>query len=978
MNIPKFLRKQTNWLYNNNKIPCDVTGKDFFKGKARKDFPKYSFNEVQNNNPNNLGLSLYFSGMTLCIDVDNCFENAFDIEPMTWAKNLIDESMELKCFIEYSKSGKGLHIFFKTAEKHYDLTYVKPLQINKTHKKYENLSDSCKIEIFQFDCIIATTGILYKNKINDNLCVSSNLRVLDTIISLTEKEHKNNINKKFYENIKNPPVKKGNSFYENKFDFIKTEISIMQVLDMLNIGPLNNKYFCKCPFHNEKTASFKIYPLTNSWYCFGCKSGGTIIDLVMNFFSIDKLDALLFLADKFNIDIKYETTSTQKINEINYKIPSGFHNDKSNGFSYTKTTIDRFDNVKSDDIFISNEPFVILGEYKHHSNNKITGLIIKHNNQELYIPYIDLTSRNKIIQTLSSYGIKINDLNYKWYIKYIHEFRNLNDKTWEIKIFSDTLGWIDNKFAGYDENILLNDEVLNLIDTQGSFTKWSNNINKYRENEFFNFVFCSHLFSPLLSKLNRRMISIGHIGDSGIGKTALAYCCMSIWGNPNILEVGGGSTNLGLQVEAAQRNVIPLYVDDKICKNNKTEFKSLESMIMDLLNPKMDTKCHPDGTKRKVNSWHNQVHFTSENILLMDNMNQGSYRRTMQFINTRAFNCEDIEIGKIYDWTCQNYGFGYKFIELCIEMGFTKLKSLLSKINFVNSSKIRDHLEVLENAALADYLLDKMLGLTPDLEKSIEKMSSIMNLLIDIKDSIQGNKALDIITSFIEKNTDKIKGMDWKNYNPECIGKLTEDKIYISKNEIKDVLVKNAFQPDKIFMDWKNNNICNQKQTIRLNRTRPIVLEFNCSDLNLGDSEKEEKYYGEDSNYSDKVLDDLEKLSESKLIEAMDKINNLLSNKQQKQETLFDDLPSYYEKEVNVLNISTKEIEKRKLQLDTKDINEAKNLYFENNKLIIPEFLHEDIKLKCKDFISNFGLSINTFLQDAISRIAGKNLQTEC
>lgn len=38
---------------------------------------------------------------------------------------------------------------------------------------------------------------------------------------------------------------------------------------------------CCCPLHNEKIPSFVIYMATNSWYCFGCGRGGSILDLIM-------------------------------------------------------------------------------------------------------------------------------------------------------------------------------------------------------------------------------------------------------------------------------------------------------------------------------------------------------------------------------------------------------------------------------------------------------------------------------------------------------------------------------------------------------------------------------------------------------------------------------------------------------------------------------------------------------------------------
>ena len=37
-----------------------------------------------------------------------------------------------------------------------------------------------------------------------------------------------------------------------------------------------------CPFHNEKTPSFTVYPETASYYCFGCGAGGEVINFVRN------------------------------------------------------------------------------------------------------------------------------------------------------------------------------------------------------------------------------------------------------------------------------------------------------------------------------------------------------------------------------------------------------------------------------------------------------------------------------------------------------------------------------------------------------------------------------------------------------------------------------------------------------------------------------------------------------------------------
>lgn len=60
-------------------------------------------------------------------------------------------------------------------------------------------------------------------------------------------------------------------------DDIRTRYSMRDVLAMYGIAP-NHSGFVICPFHNEKTASMKIYP--TSFYCFGCHAGGDIFTFV--------------------------------------------------------------------------------------------------------------------------------------------------------------------------------------------------------------------------------------------------------------------------------------------------------------------------------------------------------------------------------------------------------------------------------------------------------------------------------------------------------------------------------------------------------------------------------------------------------------------------------------------------------------------------------------------------------------------------
>lgn len=48
----------------------------------------------------------------------------------------------------------------------------------------------------------------------------------------------------------------------------------------------------RCPFHNEKTGSFTIYLDQNSFWCYGCQTGGSVIDFIMQQNKCSFLDAV--------------------------------------------------------------------------------------------------------------------------------------------------------------------------------------------------------------------------------------------------------------------------------------------------------------------------------------------------------------------------------------------------------------------------------------------------------------------------------------------------------------------------------------------------------------------------------------------------------------------------------------------------------------------------------------------------------------
>ncbi len=77
-----------------------------------------------------------------------------------------------------------------------------------------------------------------------------------------------------------------------------------------------------CPFHNEKTPSFTIYPDNGSFYCFGCGVGGDVITFTGLIENLDYVESVKYLAEKSGIALPEDNydNSMQKLRNTVYDI----------------------------------------------------------------------------------------------------------------------------------------------------------------------------------------------------------------------------------------------------------------------------------------------------------------------------------------------------------------------------------------------------------------------------------------------------------------------------------------------------------------------------------------------------------------------------------------------------------------------------------------------------------------------------------
>ena len=86
---------------------------------------------------------------------------------------------------------------------------------------------------------------------------------------------------------------------------------VQLVGETVDLRQRGNEFWGCCPFHGEKSPSFKVNPQTGLWHCFGCSDGGDVFSYVQKRENLEFPDAIRYLADRAGITLSEEKQYTK-------------------------------------------------------------------------------------------------------------------------------------------------------------------------------------------------------------------------------------------------------------------------------------------------------------------------------------------------------------------------------------------------------------------------------------------------------------------------------------------------------------------------------------------------------------------------------------------------------------------------------------------------------------------------------------------
>jgi DNA primase len=96
-------------------------------------------------------------------------------------------------------------------------------------------------------------------------------------------------------------------FTRDSVDRVKEAADIVEIVSAhTDLQQRGQDYWGVCPFHEERTPSFKVNPRDKLYYCFGCEASGDVFRFVEEKEGLDFASAVESLAERYGVELKRE------------------------------------------------------------------------------------------------------------------------------------------------------------------------------------------------------------------------------------------------------------------------------------------------------------------------------------------------------------------------------------------------------------------------------------------------------------------------------------------------------------------------------------------------------------------------------------------------------------------------------------------------------------------------------------------------
>ncbi len=182
---------------------------------------------------------------------------------------------------------------------------------------------------------------------------------------------------------------------EVDLDALKEKINIVEFIQKyVDLKYENNEWWGLCPFHDEKTPSFCVSPTKHTYFCYGCHSGGSIIDFVSNWNKCSIHESIDILAKIYDMPI----TKTPVIIKVCKKYATNKECKETIKMEYIGNPMDSYEKANIKEWIAEGIPQEIMDRFEvryDKPNNTIVFPIIDHEGNFLSIKARNLSKDAK-------------------------------------------------------------------------------------------------------------------------------------------------------------------------------------------------------------------------------------------------------------------------------------------------------------------------------------------------------------------------------------------------------------------------------------------------------------------------------------------------------------------------------------------------------------------------------------------------------